>query len=190
MCCLMVFCSLCVMSITRATAQPRMELKVTGTVIDKKTSEPLVAAVAKATSSAGGEGTFAITNDKGLFTLTLERPGKYVVEISYMGYKTFSKEYNFNPFGSNALGKIKLEEDAVMLKETQVLGKNMRVKQTADTTVINADGYKVMEGATAEELIAKMPGMKVTDSGVEAQGETIEKVLVVGDSSKTILSLR
>ncbi|MBO4443763.1 MAG: TonB-dependent receptor [Bacteroidaceae bacterium] len=180
MCCLMVFCSLCVMSITRATAQPRMELKVTGTVIDKKTSEPLVAAVAKATSSAGGEGTFAITNDKGLFTLTLERPGKYVVEISYMGYKTFSKEYNFNPFGSNALGKIKLEEDAVMLKETQVLGKNMRVKQTADTTVINADGYKVMEGATAEELIAKMPGMKVTDSGVEAQGETIEKVLVDG----------
>lgn len=179
--CVLLLCSvLLATNITRTFAQPRMEIKVTGTVLDKKTGEPLVAAVAKATSSAGGDGSFAITDEKGQFSLTVNRPGKYTVEFSYLGYKSFSKEYSFNPWGQNTIGKIKLEEDAVMLKETEVIGKNMRVKQTADTTVINADGYKVMAGATAEDLIAKMPGMKVTDSGVEAQGETVEKVLVDG----------
>ena len=102
------------------------------------------------------------------------------MEFSYLGYKTFSKDYNIRPGQANNIGRIKMEEDAVALKEAQVIGKNMRVKQTADTTIINADGYKVMEGASAEDLIAKMPGMRITESGVEAQGETVEKVLVDG----------
>ena len=123
----------------------------------------LVAAVVKATSSNGGEGTFAITGEKGTFELTLSRPGKYTLEFSYLGYKTFSKDYNIRPGQANNIGRIKMEEDAVALKEAQVIGKNMRVKQTADTTIINADGYKVMEGASAEDLIAKMPGMRITD---------------------------
>lgn len=161
-------------------AQPRMEIAVRGTVVDSKTSEPLQAAVVKATSSNGGDGTFAITDDKGVFTLTINRPGKYSLEFSFLGYKTFTKDYSFYPHQANNVGKIKMEEDAVMLKEAQVIGKNMRVKQTADTTVINADGYKVMDGATADQLIAKMPGFKVTDSGVEAQGEQVKKVMVDG----------
>jgi len=165
---------------TLLAAQPRFEVKVTGTVMDSKTSEPLVAAVVKATSSNGEEGTFAITGEKGTFELTVNRPGKYTLEFSYLGYKNFTKDYNFRPGQANNIGRIKMEEDAVALKEAQVIGKNMRVKQTADTTLINADGYKVMEGATAEDLIAKMPGMRITENGVEAQGETVEKVLVDG----------
>ncbi|MBR3020900.1 MAG: TonB-dependent receptor [Bacteroidaceae bacterium] len=172
--------ALLMMGVVIASAQPRFEMKVTGTVMDSKTSEPLVAAVVKATSSNGGEGTFAITGEKGTFELTLSRPGKYTLEFSYLGYKTFSKDYNIRPGQANNIGRIKMEEDAVALKEAQVIGKNMRVKQTADTTIINADGYKVMEGASAEDLIAKMPGMRITESGVEAQGETVEKVLVDG----------
>ena len=169
-----------VFQMTPLQAQPRFQMKVTGTIVDSKTSEPLVAAVVKATSSNGGDGTFAITGEKGTFELTVERPGKYTLEFSYLGYKKFTKDYNLRPGQPNNIGKIKMEEDAVMLKEAEVIGKNMRVKQTADTTVINADGYKVMDGATAEDLIAKMPGMRVTDSGVEAQGEKVEKVLVDG----------
>lgn len=177
---LLLLALLNVLSVAFVSAQPRFEMKITGTVLDSKTSEPLVAAVVKATSSNGGEGTFAITGEKGTFELTVNRPGKYTLEFTYLGYKTYSKEFSFRPGPANNVGKIKMEEDAVMLKEAEVIGKNMRVKQTADTTVINADGYKVMDGATAEDLIAKMPGMRVTDSGVEAQGETVEKVLVDG----------
>ena len=169
-----------VLSTALVSAQPRFEMKVTGTVIDSKTSEPLVAAVVKATSSNGGEGTFAITGEKGTFELTVDRPGKYTLEFTYLGYKKYTKEYSFRPGPSSNIGKVKMEEDAVMLKEAEVIGKNMRVKQTADTTLINADGYKVMDGATAEDLIAKMPGMRVTADGVEAQGEKVEKVLVDG----------
>jgi len=51
-----------------------------------------------------------------------------------------------------------------------------------DTIEYNADAYKVQDGATAEDLVSKMPGIEVTDEGVKAQGETVEKLLVDGKS--------
>lgn len=154
-------------------------VKITGTLVDRETGEPMIAATVRATISGGGEETFGISNEKGVFSLEVQRPGTYQMEFSYVGYKKLLKEFNCRP-GSNNLGKIRMTESAVELKDTQIIGKNMRVKQHADTTVYNADGYKVMAGATGEDLIAKMPGMKISDGKIEAQGEEVKKVLVDG----------
>ena len=154
-------------------------VQITGSVVDKETGEGLIAATIKAILSNGGQETFGITNDKGVFSLELPNPGPYNIEISYIGYKKTSKSVNIRP-GNNNLGKFRLSEEAIELKSTQVIGKNLRVKQAADTTVYNADGYKVMDGASAEDLISKMPGMKITDGKIEAQGEEVKKVLVDG----------
>lgn len=161
-----------------ATAQAQF-VKIAGTVVDRETGEPLIAATIRAIASEGAEETFGITNDKGVFSIEIPRPGTYKLEFSYVGYKKLVRNAQFRP-GNNAMGKIRMTEEAVELKGTQVVGKNMRVKQMADTTVYNADGYKVMAGATGEDLLAKMPGMKVSDGKVEAQGEEVKKVLVDG----------
>ncbi|MEG0948210.1 MAG: TonB-dependent receptor [Bacteroidales bacterium] len=164
--------------ITTFTAQAQF-VKIAGTVVDRETGEPLIAATVRAIASEGAEETFSITNDKGIFNIEVPRPGPYKLEFSYIGYKKLSRSLNVRP-GDNAIGKIRLTEDAIELKNTQVIGKNMRVKQMADTTVYNADGYKVKAGATGEELLAKMPGMKISDGKIEAQGEEVKKVLVDG----------
>lgn len=168
---------LCVM----ATAQPgrNMKLTATGSIIDAKTAEPLFAATVKATSADGGTGTFAITDTIGQFSLDIDRPGKYTLEFSYIGYKPLIKEVNIFPNRTN-LGKFRLSEDAKMLKEVETVGRSQRVKQNGDTIAFNAAAYKVQDGATADQLIAKMPGMEVTSTGVKAQGETVEKILVDG----------
>jgi len=164
-----------------AFAQPGRNMKVTatGTIIDSKTSEPLFAATVKATSADGGTGTFAITDENGKFSLELDRPGKYTLELTFMGYKSITKEVNIFPNRGN-LGKFRLTEDAKYLKEVETIGRNQRVKQKGDTIAFNADAFKVQDGATADQLIAKMPGMEVTSTGVKAQGETVEKILVDG----------
>lgn len=177
---MVMFCL--VLGTTMAVAQPRnMKVKSEGTVIDSKTSEPLFAATVKATSADGGTGTFAITDTLGHFTLEFDRPGKYTLEFTYMGYKTITKDVQVFPGGRGAkLGKFRMSEDAHYLKEIETVGRNQRVKQVGDTIAYNADAYKVQDGAAAEDLIKKMPGMEVTSTGVKAQGETVEKILVDG----------
>ena len=155
--------------------------KKNGTGVEKETGEPVNAETVKATLSNGTEETFSITNDKGVFNIDLSRPGSYDLEFSYIGYKKVNKTVNIRP-GDNTVGRIRMTEETIELKGTDIIGKNMRVKQMGDTTVYNADGYKVMDGATAEDLIAKMPGMKVSDGKVEAQGEEVKKIYVDGKS--------
>lgn len=152
-------------------------VRVSGIVVDKESGIPLIAATVR--FNTNGDEILGITNDKGLFSMELPRPGSYKLEISYVGFQNLFRDIQCRP-GDNNIGKLRLSEDAVVLKNTQVLGKNMRVRQNADTTVYNADGYKVLAGATGEDLIAKMPGMVIRDGKIEAQGEEVKKVMVDG----------
>ena len=55
-----------------------------------------------------------------------------------------------------------------------------RSEQKGDTLIFNAAAYQVSENADTERLISKMPGISVTDSGVEANGKSVHHVLLDG----------
>ncbi|MBR0037904.1 MAG: TonB-dependent receptor [Bacteroidales bacterium] len=181
----LLFVFISFIGLTMAQPGPRggrgMKVTATGEIVDAKTSEPLFAATVKVTSADGGTGTFAITDTLGHFSVEVGM-GKYTLEFTYMGYKSLTKDVNIWPGRGANLGTFKMEEDATYLKEVETVARSQRVKQVGDTIVYNADAYKVADGASAEELVAKMPGIEVTDEGVKAQGETVEKVLVDGKS--------
>ena len=171
-----------VMGAAMLFAQPggrNTTIKVEGSVVDSKTSEPLVGVAVKVTSSDGGTGTFGISDADGKFTFEVNRPGKYSLEVTYVGYKPLHKDVNLFP-GRAKVGQLKLKEDPKMLAEVETIGHSQRIKQKGDTLAYNADAYKVQDGATAEELVGKMPGIEVTSEGVKAQGETVQKILVDG----------
>lgn len=58
--------------------------------------------------------------------------------------------------------------------------KMTRSAQKGDTLVYNAAAYQVMQGADSENLLAKMPGVSVTESGVEAGGKEVKRILLDG----------
>ena len=155
-----------------AQAQPGrgrgMKIKAEGSVVDSKTNEPLVGAAVKVTSADGGTGTFGICDSEGNFSFEVDRPGKYALEVTYVGYKMLSKDVTLFPGRGSKIGTLKLQEDPKQLAEVETVGRNQRLKQVGDTIVYNADAYKVADGATAEDLVAKMPGIEVTDTGVNA----------------------
>ena len=122
-----------------------MKTTAEGTIVDSKTQEPLYAATVKVTSADGGTGTFGITDSIGYFTFEVERPGKYTLEFSYVGYKPLTKEVSIWPGRGAKLGTFKMEEDATYLKEVESVARNQRVKQNGDTIVYNADAYKVQD---------------------------------------------
>lgn len=55
-----------------------------------------------------------------------------------------------------------------------------RSEQKGDTLIFNAAAYQVADNADSERLVSKMPGISVNDSGVEANGKEITRVLLDG----------
>ena len=58
--------------------------------------------------------------------------------------------------------------------------KMVRSSQKGDTLVLNANAFQTMQGADSESLLSKMPGISVTDSGVEAAGKDVRRILLDG----------
>ncbi|MCQ2236981.1 MAG: outer membrane beta-barrel protein [Bacteroidales bacterium] len=151
---------------------------VSGTVIDRADGQSLPGAQAALTPVAGGKSIGVGTDIDGKFRVKVE-DGKWTVKIAYVGYVPFEKVIEVNGEDIN-LGTIKLKNENKKLDEVKVTGVMVRQEQKGDTTVFNADAFKVNPDATTEDLIKKMPGMQVEGGQVKNGGETVKKVLVDG----------
>ncbi|NDB35306.1 MAG: carboxypeptidase regulatory-like domain-containing protein, partial [Flavobacteriia bacterium] len=68
------------------------------------------------------------------------------------------------------------------LAEVVVQGNKNRVYYKGDTLVYVADSFKVAENAVVEDLLKKLPGIKIDENGqITSQGREISQVLVDGD---------
>ena len=122
-----------------------------------------------------------VTDLDGKFSLSA-RPGKYLLKISYIGYKTDFRNLvlDRNRLRTN-VGEISLEVDAVMLDEAVVVAEAPEVIAKADTLVYNSSAYRVPEGSALEELVKKLPGAEVDESGkITINGKEITKIMIDG----------
>ena len=124
----------------------------------------------------------AATNNSGNFTLPKVKAGKYVLKVSYIGYKT-----QYVPLQLSAskpvekVGTLELEANAIMLGAAVVVAEAPQVQVVEDTVQFNASAYRTPQGATLEELVKKLPGAEVDDDGnVKINGKDISKVMMNG----------
>ncbi len=120
-----------------------------------------------------------LTGKNGEFRISLNKPGKYELKISYLGYKTYSRQIGARPGGTDA-GTIRLEVESVMLSGVTVEGSVPIASQSGDTTQYNVGAYKTNRDASAEDLVQKLPGVTMENGQVKAQGEAVKEVLVDG----------
>ena len=62
-----------------------------------------------------------------------------------------------------------MQENSLLLGEVAVTGRATRAEQRGDSLMYNAEAFKVMQGSSAEDLLAKMPGVVVEGGTVQAQ---------------------
>lgn len=105
--------------------------------------------------------------------------GTYTLQISYVGYKTY-KEAVIIPSSGEKKVNVTMREDVNLLDEVSVNARATRAEQKGDSLLYNAEAFKVMQGSSAEDLLAKMPGIVVEGGSIQAQGEEVKKVLVDG----------
>lgn len=161
-----------------AALRAQGEATVSGIVTDRTAGEPLPAAtVSIAPVSDTSAKTYTSTDGEGVFSFRAMAVGEYVVSVSYVGYKPMEKKVRITDKQQSYTLRIVLEEDAQLLGEVSVQGRATRAEQRGDSLTYNAEAFQVMEGSSAEDLLAKMPGIVVEGGTVQAQGEQVQKVL-------------
>ena len=153
---------------------------ITGTIVDEF-DEPLIRATVRLLATSDSTAVKGVlTNDNGRFTLTDIKDGRYILEASYVGYNPIHRPVRVN--GKNlAAGTIKMQENAIALKETTVVGIKTPVKVMEDTVEFNADSYKTQPNAVVEDLLKRLPGVEVDSEGkITHNGKEITKILVDG----------
>jgi acetyltransferase-like isoleucine patch superfamily enzyme len=154
--------------------------KISGAVSDSLDNSPLVGVnliLRHQQDSAYLRGT--VTDVNGQFAFQNIKPGKYSLRVTYVGYSVFETTLTLDQ-SDVVVGSLKISQSATTLKALVVTGQSIPIEQKGDTVQYNASGYKVNRDATAEDLIAKMPGMTTDETGVKAQGEQVRQVLVDG----------
>lgn len=151
---------------------------ITGLVNDE-TGAALPGAYIILQTPAGEDAKLTATEADGAFVLKDVEKGDYKLKISFIGYEDFSKDISLVNKNLN-LGTLTIHPAATQLTEVEIKEKLPMAKQLGDTTQYNADAFKVMKDANAEDLIAKMPTVTVQDGKVQAQGEDVKQVLVDG----------
>lgn len=174
--------SLLCLLLSMTTALSAQNYKVIGTATDS-TDMPLIgASVVLLNPSDSVLVSFGLSNDEGRFQINSVPEGQYDMQITYIGYGTFSNLVDIQgPDKTIDLGTIKLGEDSQQLDEVVVKASFIPITINKDTVEYNAAAFKVKPNANVEDLLKKMPGIEVEDDGsIKAQGEDVTTVTVDG----------
>ena len=168
-------------------------INVTGKVMDQKSGESMPGStVMLLNPSDSSFYKFSTTNTKGDFNIKGAKAGKYILQISFIGYDSYYKDISLSKEKPNVnLGDLGLKTKQALLKTFEVVEEIVPVVINGDTVEFNAAAFKTQPEDNVAELLKKLPGVEVESDGtVKAQGEEVKKVLIdgkefFGDDTKT-----
>ena len=140
-------------------------IPLTGTVVKLKWGSDSVA------TSVNIDGFFSLPNVK--FT-------EFTLSAAFLGFQTFIKQYKIENGASLIIPAITMREGVNSLNEV-VITAVTAMKVGEDTVTFNASSFPVRQGDAVDEILRKLPGVKVdADGKVTNQGQTITKIRVNG----------
>lgn len=126
--------------------------------------------------------TFTMTGSDGRFELKGLANGDYRLLITHVNYHNSNKYFSISEATKNTdLGNVVMNDKAKILEEVVLANEAPPVTLINDTIQYNAGSFKTQPNASVEQLLKKLPGVKVEKDGtIKAQGETVSRVLVDG----------
>lgn len=159
---------------------------VSGTVLDYSTNHSIEYANIVVLSSADTSLiTGTVTDPNGKFTITGIRPGKYFLEVRFLGYSDQRFEIDLQPGSMQIdLGEIKLKPSAINLNDVVVEGSRSPVSYEIDKKVIDPTQIQTVASGNAADILENVPSVTVDIEGnVSLRGSTNFTVLVDGRPS-------
>lgn len=126
---------------------------------------------------------FTRTDNEGTFKPITVPIDTYIVILSHPNFS--DKTYLLVPGKNDTLfnfRNVMLPPKSVELSEVEVIAHKDKMYYKGDTLQFTADSFKVKQNASVEDLLKKLPGIKVDASGkITIQGKVVDQVLVDGD---------
>ncbi|QIH33363.1 TonB-dependent receptor [Sphingobacterium sp. DR205] len=113
--------------------------------------------------------------------------GKYTMQVSTVGYTTYSSsEITLRKGDILSLDTIRLEAVSKVLSEAQVVGKKPLIESQIDKIVLNVENSILATGNNALELLQKVPGVTLDNKKINLRGKS--NVIIMIDGKPTYLS--
>jgi len=123
------------------------------------------------------------TNLDGLFKPIKIPVDTYLVILSHPSFS--DKTYLVVPSKTDTVLNFKnvvLPPKSIVLNEVEIIATKEKSYYKGDTLVFTADSFKTLANATVEDLLKKLPGVRVDAKGkITIQGKEVDQVLVDGD---------
>ena len=159
---------------------------ISGTVVENETGDPIPQTTVRLLKTDSTLVKGVLTGLDGKFMLSAPQTGKYIVQVTCVGFKAYAKNITIKGDKDVALGTVVMRPDAIMLKGATVTGQAAKVTLKADTFVYNASAYRTPEGSAVEELVKRLPGAQVDDDGkITINGKEVKKIMVDGKEFMT-----
>lgn len=107
----------------------------------------------------------AFTENDGKYELMFVSPDTIMMEVSYLGYESVSKEIIFDGEAVYNTGAIILETTSIKVNEITVSAAKSFAVQKIDRVIINPDALISNAGLTGLELMERSPGVLVDMNG-------------------------
>lgn len=159
------------------------KLNLVGTVSDSSGKKPVEFAAVALFSTKDSSIVASVVSDMlGSFELRNITPGRYLLKVSHMSFKTSSKRINArSTVGIFPIGDIKLAKKEIALAEVVVTGKSTPIRIAKDTVEYNAAAYKPRQQDVVADVLKKLPGVVVgSDGAITINGKTVTQIMVDG----------
>ncbi|MGB3467874.1 MAG: TonB-dependent receptor, partial [Cyclobacteriaceae bacterium] len=122
--------------------------------------------------------TYTTTNSKGYFRLALECDKTYKLELSHLSYVKDSAVVTTD---RQLISRQFLMIDKSLMLGDVTIEETIPVNVRGDTTEFNVGSYTNGNEEVLEDLVKKLPGLKINNNGdITYQGEKIDNVMVEG----------
>jgi outer membrane receptor protein involved in Fe transport len=170
-----------VAAMVQAQAPAKGNGKITGTVMDSGTNQPVEFATVQLNDPTTGkplDGT--VCDDQGKFTISKIANGTYKLQISFIGYETYQQDIAIKEGRSTIeLGTIKIGASVTQLKEVVVEGERSLVEEKVDRMIYNAENDQTARGGDAGDVLRRVPMLTVDmDGNVSLRGNQNVRVLI------------
>jgi outer membrane receptor protein involved in Fe transport len=164
-----------------AQEQEKGNGKISGTVLDAQSGEPVEFATVAVKDPATGkpiDGT--VCDDKGKFSVNKIPNGTFKVEISFIGYETYTQDVAISDRRSSIdMGTIKIGASVTQLNEVVVEGQRALVEEKVDRMIYNAENDNTTRGGDAADVLRRVPMLSVDlDGNVSLRGNQNIRVLI------------
>ena len=166
-------------SLFATVAMMAQNVNVTVKLEDASNGEPVGFATVSLAPQSGST-KYSLTDNNGKGTIEKVKVGKYTFKAEIMGYKSIEKAVEITREATD-LGVIKMELDQEVLDAASVSATGNPIIIKKDTVEYNASSFKTTDTDMLINLLKKLPGIEVDDSGsITANGETITKITIDG----------